>query len=146
MNIKAEVSTDKTRLDIEVIHSFLQTAYWCRGIPRDVVERAIAGSICFGMYIDGRQIGFARLITDEATFGYLADVFIVEHERGRGYGKALIAHVMHVVGQYSFRRTLLATADAHELYRAFGFTGVQKPERFMEIKENDLYLTPTSRR
>ncbi|WP_437965350.1 GNAT family N-acetyltransferase [Sorangium sp. So ce260] len=133
------ISSDKSLLDVELIHTVLASAYWCTGIPREVVERAIRGSLCFGVYKGGAQIGFARVITDEATFAYLADVFIVEAERRKGYGKALIAHVAEALGRLGLRRTLLATADAHGLYRQFGFTPLEKPDRFMEINVNDIY-------
>ncbi|WP_437808795.1 GNAT family N-acetyltransferase [Sorangium sp. So ce1078] len=133
------ISSDKSLLDLELIHTVLASAYWCTGIPREVVERAIQGSLCFGVFKGGAQIGFARVITDEATFAYLADVFIVEAEQRKGYGKALIAHVTEALGRLGLRRTLLATADAHGLYRQFGFTQLEKPDRFMEINVKDIY-------
>ncbi|KYF69399.1 GNAT family N-acetyltransferase [Sorangium cellulosum] len=133
------ISSDKSRLDRELIHAVLATTYWSKGIPRDVVERAIEGSLCFGVYKAGAQIGFARLITDQATFAYLADVFIVEAEQRKGYGKALIAHVTDALGPLRLRRTLLATADAHGLYRQYGFTPLGKPDTFMEINVKDIY-------
>ncbi|WP_434042429.1 MULTISPECIES: GNAT family N-acetyltransferase [Sorangium] len=133
------ISSDKALLDVERIHAVLATTYWSKGIPRDVVERAIEGSLCFGVYKAGAQIGFARLITDNATFAYLADVFIVEAEQRKGYGKALIAHVTEALGPLRLRRTLLATADAHGLYRQFGFTPLGKPDTFMEINVKDIY-------
>ncbi|XXY52880.1 GNAT family N-acetyltransferase [Sorangium sp. So ce269] len=133
------ISSDKALLDVERIHAFLASAYWSTGIPREVVERAIQGSLCFGVYKAGAQIGFARVITDHATFAYLADVFIVEAEQRKGYGKALIAHVAEALGNLRLRRTLLATADAHGLYRQFGFTPLAKPDTFMEINVKDIY-------
>ncbi|WP_437597068.1 GNAT family N-acetyltransferase [Sorangium sp. So ce590] len=133
------ISSDKALLDIERIHAFLASAYWSTGIPREVVERAIQSSLCFGVYKAGAQIGFARVITDHATFAYLADVFIVEAEQRQGYGKALIAHVAEALGHLRLRRTLLATADAHGLYRQFGFTPLEKPDLFMEINVKDIY-------
>lgn len=133
------ISSDKSLLDLDLIHAVLASAYWCTGIPREVVERAIQGSLCFGVYKAGAQIGFARVITDQATFAYLADVFIVEAEQRKGYGKALAAHVTEALGRLRLRRTLLATADAHGLYRQFGFTPLEKPDRFMEINVNDIY-------
>ncbi|AUX46108.1 GNAT family acetyltransferase [Sorangium cellulosum] len=135
------ISSDKSLLDVDRIHAFLSSAYWSKGIPREVVERAIEGSLCFGLYKAGAQIGFARVITDHATFAYLDDVFIVEAEQGKGYGKALVSRVMESLAPLHLRRTLLATADAHELYRRFGFTPLEKPERFMEINVMDIYLT-----
>lgn len=133
------ISSDKSLLDLDLIHAVLASAYWCTGIPREVVERAIQGSLCFGVYKAGAQIGFARVITDQATFAYLADVFIVEAEQRKGYGKALVAHVTEALGRLRLRRTLLATADAHGLYRQFDFTPLEKPDRFMEINVNDIY-------
>ncbi|WP_437950869.1 GNAT family N-acetyltransferase [Sorangium sp. So ce296] len=133
------ISSDKSLLDRALIHSVLASAYWSMGIPRDVVERAIEGSLCFGAYKGGAQIGFARVITDHATFAYLADVFIVEAEQRKGYGKALMAHVTEALGRLRLRRTLLATADAHGLYRQFGFAPLEKPDRFMEINIPDIY-------
>ncbi|HTN91644.1 MAG TPA: GNAT family N-acetyltransferase [Sorangium sp.] len=133
------ISSDKALLDVERIHAFLASAYWSTGIPREVVERAIQGSLCFGVYKAGAQIGFARVITDHATFAYLADVFIVEAEQRQGYGKALIAHVAEALGRLRLRRTMLATADAHGLYRQFGFSPLAKPDTFMEINVKDIY-------
>lgn len=133
------ISSDKSLLDLDRIHAFLASAYWCKGIPREVVERAIENALCFGVYKAGAQIGFARVITDHATFAYLADVFIVKEEQGKGYGKALIAHITEALGRLRLRRTLLATADAHGLYRQYGFTPLEKPDRFMEINVNDIY-------
>ncbi|MDB4985720.1 MAG: hypothetical protein JWN04_898 [Myxococcaceae bacterium] len=134
-----EFSSDKARLDVAMIHGVLTTAYWSQGIPRETIERAIDDSLCFGLYRAGRQIGFARLITDRATFGYLADVFIVESERGRGLGKQLVAHVLEVATRWRLRRTLLATADGHGVYRPFGFLPLGRPENFMEIHRKNAY-------
>ncbi|WP_433928508.1 GNAT family N-acetyltransferase [Sorangium cellulosum] len=133
------ISSDKSLLDLDRIHAVLASAYWSKGIPREVVERAIQGSLCFGVYKAGAQIGFARVITDHATFAYLADVFIVEEEKQRGYGKALIAHITEALGRLRLRRTLLATADAHGLYRQYGFTPLEKPDNFMEINVKEIY-------
>ncbi|WP_438038663.1 GNAT family N-acetyltransferase [Sorangium sp. So ce128] len=138
-NEELVISSDKSRLDLDLIHTFLASAYWSKGIPREVVERAIEASLCFGVYKAGAQIGFARVITDRATFAYLADVFIVQTEQRKGYGKALIAHVTEALGRLRLRRTLLATADAHGLYRQFGFTPLAKPDNFMEINIRDIY-------
>jgi GNAT superfamily N-acetyltransferase len=135
-----QVSTDKDRLDIGLIHHFLTTeAYWCRGIPRATVERAIAGSLCFGGYIDGRQVAFARVITDGATFGYLADVFVLPEHRGQGHSKALMAAVMAHPQLQGLRRFNLATKDAHGLYAGFGFTAPAWPQMMMEKLDPDIY-------
>ena len=134
------ISTDKDALDVERIHRFLATeAYWSRGIPRETVERAIAGSLCFGGYLDGRQIAFARVITDGATFGYLADVFVLPEYRGHGHARALIAAVMAHPQLQGLRRFNLATSDAHGLYAGFGFTAPARPQNLMEKHDPDIY-------
>ncbi|MEW9623871.1 GNAT family N-acetyltransferase [Rhodanobacter geophilus] len=135
-----QVSTDKDRLDIGLIHRFLATeAYWCRGIPRGTVERAIAGSLCFGGYVDGRQVAFARVVTDGATFAYLADVFVLPGHRGQGHSKALMAEVMAHPQLQGLRRFSLATGDAHGLYAGFGFTAPARPQNLMEKLDQDIY-------
>ncbi|WP_437523806.1 GNAT family N-acetyltransferase [Sorangium sp. So ce726] len=138
-NEELVISSDKSRLDLDLIHTFLASAYWSKGIPREVVERAIQGSLCFGVYKAGAQVGFARVITDQATFAYLADVFIVEAEQRKGYGKALVAHITETLGRLRLRRTLLATRDAHGLYRQFAFTPLATPDTMMEINIKDIY-------
>ncbi|WP_426663339.1 GNAT family N-acetyltransferase [Rhodanobacter aciditrophus] len=135
-----QVSTDKDRLDIGLIHRFLATeAYWSRDIPRATVERAIAGSLCFGGYVDGRQVAFARVVTDGATFGYLADVFVLPEHRGQGYSKALMAVVMAHPRLQGLRRFSLATSDAHGLYAGFGFAAPARPQTLMEKLDPDVY-------
>jgi len=135
-----QVSTDKDRLDIGLIHRFLATeAYWSRNIPRATVERAIAGSLCFGGYLDGQQVAFARVVTDGATFGYLADVFVLPEHRGRGHAKTLVTAVMAHPELQGLRRFSLATSDAHGLYAAFGFAPPARPETLMEKLEPDVY-------
>jgi GNAT superfamily N-acetyltransferase len=126
-----EISTDDGRLDVGYVHTFLTGSYWSPGVTRGVVERAIAGSLCFGLYAPGGgQAGFARVVTDRATFGYLADVFVGEEHRGRGLGVWLVQTVLGHPDLQGLRRWMLATADAHELYARFGFTRV-----------DDLYMT-----
>ena len=135
-----QVSTDKDRLDLGLIHRFLATeAYWCRGIPRATVERAVAGSLCFGGYVDGQQVAFARVVTDGATFGYLADVFVLAEHRGQGYAKALMAAVMAHPQLQGLRRFSLATSDAHGLYAGFGFAAPAQPQTLMEKLDRDVY-------
>jgi GNAT superfamily N-acetyltransferase len=128
-----EISTDKSRLDLDRIHRFLSTeAYWSPGVARDVVERSIENSICFGVYAaSGQQIGFARVVSDRATFAWLADVYIESEHRGHGLGKRLVATVLDHPELQGLRRWMLGTADAHELYRRFGFDGLQDVQRFM---------------
>ncbi len=125
-----EISTDPNRLDVDVIHRFLsESAYWAIGRPREVVRRAIDNSLCFGAYAEGRQVGFARVVTDHATFGWLADVFVLEAYRGQGVGKALVQAVLEQPELQNIR-LLLATKDAHGLYAQYGFEPVA-PDRYM---------------
>lgn len=135
-----DISTDKTRLDLDVIHGFLTQAYWSRGIPRETVQRAIDGALCFGGYVDGvGQVAFARVITDGATFAYLADVFVLEDQRGKGYSKQLMQAIVAHPQLQGLRRFMLATFDAHGLYAQFGFEPAARPDRLMEKLDMDLY-------
>ncbi|MDQ5851537.1 MAG: GNAT family N-acetyltransferase [Chloroflexota bacterium] len=134
------ISTDKRKLDLAVVHGFLATSYWATGVPMEVVERSVEHSLAFGVYEDNRQVGFARVITDRATFAYLADVFILEPWRGKGLGTWLIEVVLSHPELQGLRRWMLATRDAHELYRKAGFTSMASPERFMEIANPDAYV------
>ena len=117
-----EITDDRGRLDVALVHRELAASYWSPGVPRAVVEAAIAGSECWSAHRDGVQIGFARLVTDRATFGYLADVFVVAEARGAGVGTALVEAVTSRADEYGLRRLILATRDAHGVYRPFGFT------------------------
>ncbi len=131
MNI--EISTDADRLDLDMIHRWLsEESYWAQGRPRELMQRSFDNSICFGAYLEDRQVGFARVVTDRTTFAWLADVFILDEYRGRGYGKALVAAVLAHPELQGLRRWLLATRDAHGLYAQSGFVPVP-PERFMEL-------------
>ncbi len=133
------ISTDPDRIDVRAVHRFLTGSYWAKGVPIDVVTRAIRGSLCFGIYRGARQVGFARVITDGATFAYLADVFVVPAARGRGLASWLLECVLgHPVLQ-GLRRFLLATRDAHRLYARCGFRPLGAPDRFMEIAWPDVY-------
>lgn len=135
-----QITTDKDRLDTGLIHRFLSTeAYWSRGIPHATVERAIAGSLCFGGYLDGRQVAFARVVTDGATFGYLADVFVLPEHRGQGHARTLVAAVMAHPQLQGLRRFSLATSDAHGLYAGFGFAAPARPQTLMEKLDPDVY-------
>ncbi|MCI0884741.1 MAG: GNAT family N-acetyltransferase, partial [Chloroflexi bacterium] len=118
------VTTDPSRLDIDYIHAFLTGSYWARGIPRDVVARAIENSLNFGLFEGARQVGFARAITDRAWYAYIADVFVDEAHRGKGLGKLIMEAVTSHPELQNLRRMMLGTADAHGLYRQFGFTDV----------------------
>jgi GNAT superfamily N-acetyltransferase len=128
-----EISTDSARLDVRVIHEFLARSYWSPGIPYAIVERSLRNSLCFGVYQRKQQVGLARVITDRATFAYLADVFVLEPHRGRGLSKRLMEHVIAHPDLQGLRRILLFTSDAHELYRRFGFEELSDPSRVMEI-------------
>jgi GNAT superfamily N-acetyltransferase len=127
------ISTDRKRLDLELIHNYLSTsAYWAQGRSLEVVRRAIENSLNFGVFRGAEQVGFARVVTDYATFAWLADVFILEQHRGRGLSKWLVEVITTHPELQGFRRWLLATRDAHELYRRYGFTELQDPSRWME--------------
>jgi GNAT superfamily N-acetyltransferase len=136
-----EISTDPARLDVDAIHAFLTQSYWSPGIPRATVARAIANSLCFGVFWQGQQVGFARMVTDKTTFAYLCDVYVLEAHRGRGVSKQLMAHVMKYPDLQGLRRMMLATRDAHGLYAQFGFTPLSAPDRIMEVLKPDIYLS-----
>lgn len=140
MNQEYTISTDKTKLNLEVIHRFLsEEAYWCLNIPLDIVQRSIENSLCFGVYQGSEQVGFARMITDCATFGYLADVFILPEHRGQGLSKKLVAFIMGYPQLQGLRRMMLVTRDAHGLYEQFGFIPIDSPENTMVIKAFTAY-------
>lgn len=129
-----KISTDQTLLDFETIYQYLAKAsYWAKGIPVDTLKKAISNSLCFGVYERDKQIGFARIVTDRATFAYLCDVFILENYRGKGLSKWLVQTIRHHADLQGLRRWSLATADAHGLYEQFGFSQITKPDRWMEI-------------
>ena len=148
------VSTDRERLSLDVVHSFLTNCYWAKGISREVVARSIEHSLCFGIYDesgdvipclakDARhgapQVGFARVVSDFATVAYLGDVFVVESRRGRGLSKWLMKCVVGHPALQNLRRWILLTRDAHGLYSRFGFTKVAAPERYMELHRPEVY-------
>jgi GNAT superfamily N-acetyltransferase len=126
------ISSDPERLDLAVVHDFLTNSYWAKGISEELVRRSVEHSLCFGVYHDKTQVGFARVITDRATFAYLADVFIVERHRGRGLGKWLVETIVTHPELSGLRRWILVTRDAHDLYRQCGFMTLRNPEGFME--------------
>ena len=115
------VTTDKGRLDLALVHGFLKTSYWAAGMPAEVVRRSVDNSLTFGLFRDDEQVGFARVVTDYATFAYLADVFVLEPYRGQGLGKWMMEAVFSHPELQGLRRWMLATRDAHELYRKYGF-------------------------
>jgi GNAT superfamily N-acetyltransferase len=124
-------SSDPARLSLDVIHGYLRRAYWCEGIPRETVRTAIANSLCVGVYNGKDQVGFARAVTDRATFAYVADVFVLDEHRGHGAGKLLIACLTTHPDLQGLRTWMLLTRDAHGLYRQFGFGPSPTPERLM---------------
>jgi GNAT superfamily N-acetyltransferase len=134
------VSDDRSRLDLGVVHGFLEGCYWSPGIPRAVVEKAVANTrVCLGIYDGAAQVGFARVITDEATYAYLADVFVLESHRGRGLGRWLIECVHAHPALQGLRRWSLVTRDAHALYAPFGWKSPSHPQRYLEILDPDVY-------
>jgi len=133
------ISTDRSRLDRPAIHEFLSGSYWAKGVPRSVVDRSIDGALCFGLYDGERQVGFARVITDRATFAYLADVYVLESHRGRGLATWLMEAILAHPDLQGLRRWMLVTRDAHPLYRKLGFTELPHPERIMEMTFPGIY-------
>jgi GNAT superfamily N-acetyltransferase len=145
------ISTDPAKLDVNGIHAFLTESYWAKGIPLDVVERSIRGSLCFGVYNADQQVGFARVISDFATYAYIGDVYITEAVRGKGLGKWLMECIMAHPDLQGLRRWGLVTLDAHGLYAQFGFVTPANPDRYMEIVRPEIYSNrkesvPTARR
>lgn len=138
------LNTDKSRLQVSRIHQFLSTqAYWCLDIPQETLKKAIDGSLCFGLYTKNSseqvQIGFARIVSDGASFAWLCDVYVENEYRGKGLAKWMMECVMSHPHLKNLRRICLATKDAHSLYKKFGFEVTQTPQNWMEIKDNDLY-------
>ncbi|MFZ6655017.1 GNAT family N-acetyltransferase [Undibacterium sp. TJN19] len=138
---KYQVSTDKDKIDIDVLHHFLSTqSGWATGISRELVEESLQHSLCFSVLEQGRMVGFCRIITDMATFGYLVDVFVLPEMRGMGISRLLMDAVMAHPAVKKFRRFTLATSTAHGLYEKFGFTPLSKPDSFMEVYKPRIYL------
>lgn len=128
------VSTDKNKLDVPFIQDFLKDIYWAAGRTIEEVQKTIDSSVCFGIYLDNKQIGFARVITDYVVFGYVMDVFITKEHRGKGYSSVLIENMMNEPVLKDIKIWRLATTDAHFLYEKFGFTALENPEKMMEKK------------
>lgn len=128
-------------MDRDAIHSYLSRSYWAKNVPHSIVNTAIENSLCFGVFHNGLQVGFARLITDSATFAYLADVYILEEHRGKGLSKKLIKTIINHPQLQGLRRMVLATYDAHTLYEKFGFKQLANPQTFMELWDPDVYKT-----
>jgi len=134
-----EISTDPARIDFSLVHQFLTNSYWAPGVPLETVQRSIQHSLCFSVYHGPQQVGFARAVTDRATFAYIADVFVTEPYRGRGLAKWLIQCVKSHPDLQGLRRWMLATRDAHGLYQQFGFTQLSDPDPWMEIHNANVY-------
>ena len=140
------ISTDNNLIDFELVYSFISQSYWAKGIPVNTMRKAIDNAFCFGVYAEPkasteklRQVGFARMITDKATFAYLADVFILEEFRGLGLSKFLVEHIISHPDLQGLRRIMLATKDAHGLYKQYGFKEIEYPEMLMQIWQPDVY-------
>lgn len=134
------LTTDLSDMDFSVIHGFIKDSYWAKGIPESVLRKALLNSLCFGVLTEaGEQVGFARMITDKATFAYLADVFVLESHRGKGVSKWLMQAINDHPQLQGLRRTMLATQDAHGLYEQFGFAPVDQPDRLMQKFYPDIY-------
>ena len=139
-----EISTDPSRIDLDFVHGFLSESYWAPGIPLEVVRRSIENSLPFGAYDGTRQLGFARVISDFATFAYIADVFVAEGHRGAGIGQQLMNAIMAHPQLQNLRRWMLITRDAHRLYEKFGFVRATQPDRVMERRDPDVYKRSSS--
>ena len=141
------ITSDAVRMDVAAIHAYLSRSYWAAGIPLALVPRAVDHSLCFGLFHRDQQVGFARVVTDRATFAYLADVYVLEVHRGQGLSKWLIEAVREHADLQGLRRFMLSTRDAHALYRQFGFKELTFPARLMEVLDPDVYArmaaTPT---
>ena len=137
MEVHLEVSTDPVRLDVGLVCEFLQSSYWASGRQRSVIERSIKNSLCFGAYLGGRQVAFARVVSDRAVFAYLMDVFVLPEFRGRGFSRALMRAIVDHPELQHLRVFLLATRDAHGLYSKFGFRPLEAPDRWMAIHNPD---------
>ncbi|MCM3881448.1 MAG: GNAT family N-acetyltransferase [Vicinamibacterales bacterium] len=138
---KYSISTNPRRMDLDAVHGFLSRSFWAEGIARRVVAKSIRNSLCFGLFHGRAQVGFARVVTDRATYAYLCDVYVLEAYRGKGLGKWLIAKVMAHPELQGLRRFQLVTRDAHGLYRPFGFGPPKHRDRQMEIFRHGMYVT-----
>lgn len=134
------ISDEQGLLDIPFIHQYLSRSYWAQNIPFETVEKSIRNSMPFGIYLGNQQVGFARVITDKTTFAYLADVFVIEEQRGKGFSKMLLGFIHSHPELQNLRRWMLGTFDAHKLYEQFGWTQLPIPERFMQKHNPDVYL------
>jgi GNAT superfamily N-acetyltransferase len=133
------ITTDRAAIDVDAVHAYLTRAYWSPGVPRAIVAKAIDGSLCFALLHGATQIGFARVITDRATYAYLCDVYVLEDYRGHGLGKWLISELLTHPDLQGLRRFMLATKDAHGLYEPFSFERPKYPETILEVLKPDIY-------
>ncbi|RYG12437.1 MAG: N-acetyltransferase [Burkholderiales bacterium] len=133
------ITTDPAELDVGLIHGFLAGSYWAAGVPLVTVQRALSNSLCFAGFVDSQQVAFARVVSDQATFGYLADVFVVPEHRGKGFGREIVRAVMDDDRLQGLRRWHLVTRDMHRLYLDFGFVGLADPDRHMQKHDPDVY-------
>ncbi len=136
------LSTHRQRIDLDMVHGFLTNCYWAKGISREIVARSIEHSLCFGMYDNGAQVGFARVVSDFATVAYLGDVFVLESHRGRGLGKWMMECIVQHPALQGLRRWILLTHDAHAFYQKFRFAPLKNPERYMELHQPKVYRRP----
>lgn len=139
------ISTDKSRFDVNLIHEFLTNSYWAEGVPLEIVRRSIQNALCFGVFHGDRQVGFARVISDFATYAYIGDVFVLQEYRGRGLGKRLMRAIMDHPELQNLRRWSLVTSDAHGLHAQFGFTSLANPDGYMELRNPDVYKRATTK-
>lgn len=138
------VSDDPVRISVDAIHAYLRDSYWAKGIPREVVERAVRGSLCIGAYRADAQVGLARFISDFATFCYVCDVYVLEEHRGQGLARAMLTMARTHPRLQGLRRWNLVTRDAHALYAPLGFTAVAFPDRYMESLIPNVYAKPAT--
>jgi GNAT superfamily N-acetyltransferase len=134
-----EITTDKSRMSVKAAHAFLSQAYWSPGVPLTTVQKAFDNSLCFAVLAGSEQVGFARVVTDKATFAYLADVYVLESHRGKGLAKRMVEVIQRHSELQGLRRFMLATRDAHSLYAQFGFMPLSSPVRFMELHNPNAY-------
>jgi GNAT superfamily N-acetyltransferase len=135
-----KISSETNDMDVSVIHSYISRSYWAKNIPLNTMETAINNSLCFGVFTEsGDQVAFARMVTDTATFAYLADVFVLEEHRGKGISKWIMKNIIEHPKLQGIRRMALATSDAHALYEQFGFKALNSPESFMELHQPEVY-------
>jgi len=138
---KITLSDKFDKMQLDVIHGYITRSYWAEGISKELVYQSMQNSLCFGVFIENQQVAFARVITDQTTFAYLADVFVLEEHRSNGFSKALMNYILQNEDLQNVRRFMLCTADAHGLYKQFGFEVAKSPENLMAIHKAGLYIS-----